>query len=212
MESQERSRLIKRTIRADDRSGRSPFNHIFEAIACGKTGFFMKNMLRLFLLLLLHVTAIPLKLKKVIPWWLLTLLPPENLKKYDFLDSSNSTNFIREPQMQKSIDLDIIRKLTDNSLEKGIVPFLRYCCSKLGRCYDLDSRSQVVKGSKFEWKTKKNVWLLLKLLEKLLPEKLTWFSMVFDFFWFCLTLSVPKKLKSMIFEILIIPQILNIDN
>lgn len=100
MESQERSRLIKRTIRADDRSGRSPFNHIFEAIACGKTGFFMKNMLRLFLLLLLHVTAIPLKLKKVIPWWLLTLLPPENLKKYDFLDSSNSTNFIREPQMQ----------------------------------------------------------------------------------------------------------------
>ena len=36
--------------------------------------------------------------------------------------------------------------------------------------------------------------------------------MVFDFFLFCLTLSVLAKLKNSIFEIPIIPQILNTNN
>ena len=36
--------------------------------------------------------------------------------------------------------------------------------------------------------------------------------MVFFLFLFCLTLSVPEKLKSTIFEISIIPQTLNINN
>ena len=36
--------------------------------------------------------------------------------------------------------------------------------------------------------------------------------MVFKFFWFCFTLSLPEKLKNSIFEMPTIPQTLNIDN
>ena len=36
--------------------------------------------------------------------------------------------------------------------------------------------------------------------------------MVFDFFWFCLTLSIPEKLKNSFFEMPIIPQTWNINN
>ena len=65
---------------------------------------------------------------------------------------------------------------------------------------------------KFSVKKQKNVWYLLQLLEKWLPYKLSRFWMVFNFFLFCLTLSVPEKLKMYIFEIPAIPQTLNINN
>ena len=61
-------------------------------------------------------------------------------------------------------------------------------------------------------KKQKNIENLLKLLEKWLTYKLRRFWMVFNFFWFCLTLSVTKKLKNSIFEMPIIPQTLNINN
>ena len=50
------------------------------------------------------------------------------------------------------------------------------------------------------------------MLEKWLTDKLRKFWMVFNFFWFCLTLSVPEKLKNSIFEMPINPQTLNINN
>ena len=61
-------------------------------------------------------------------------------------------------------------------------------------------------------KSQKNIDNLLKLLEKWLTYKLRRFWMVFNFFWFCLTLSVTKKLKNSIFEMPIITQTLNINN
>ena len=71
-------------------------------------------------------------------------------------------------------------------------------------------------GLKFQWKTKKNIWILLKLLAKWLTYKLRRFWMVFIFylffFWFCLTLSVPEKRKNSIFEMPMITQTLNINN
>ena len=57
----------------------------------------------------------------------------------------------------------------------------------------------------------KNIRILLKLLEKWLTYKLKRFSMVFNFFRFCLTISVPQKLKTLIFEMPIFPQTLNIN-
>ena len=61
-------------------------------------------------------------------------------------------------------------------------------------------------------KNQKNIRNLFKLLEKWLTYKLRRFWVVFKFFWFCLTLSVPEKLKNSIFEMPIIPQILNTNN
>ena len=61
-------------------------------------------------------------------------------------------------------------------------------------------------------KNRKNIRNLFKLLEKWLTYKLRRFWVVFKFFWFCLTLSVPEKLKNSIFEMPIIPQILNTNN
>ena len=61
-------------------------------------------------------------------------------------------------------------------------------------------------------KNRKNIRNLFKLLEKWLTYKLRMFWVVFKFFWFCLTLSVPEKLKNSIFEMPIIPQILNTNN
>ena len=54
-----------------------------------------------------------------------------------------------------------------------------------------------------------NVRLLIELYEKWLSYKLNRFWVVFNFFWVCLTLSIPEKLKNTIFEIPIIPHILN---
>ena len=68
------------------------------------------------------------------------------------------------------------------------------------------------KRIKFSVKNQKNLWYLLQLLEKWLPYKLSRFWMVFNFFLFCLTLSVPEKLKTWIFEIPVITQDLNINN
>ena len=61
-------------------------------------------------------------------------------------------------------------------------------------------------------KNQKNIQNLFKLLEKWLTYKLRRFCVVFKFFWFCLTLSVPEKLKNSIFEMPIIPQTLNTNN
>ena len=61
-------------------------------------------------------------------------------------------------------------------------------------------------------KNQKVIQNLLKLLEKWLTYKPRRFSMVFKFFWYCLTLSVPEKLKNSIFEMPIIPQTLNTNN
>ena len=52
----------------------------------------------------------------------------------------------------------------------------------------------------------------MKLVENWLTYKLKRFWMVFNFFWFCLTLSVPENLKTWIFEIPVITQDLNINN
>ena len=60
--------------------------------------------------------------------------------------------------------------------------------------------------------SQKNIRNLSKLLEKWLTYKPRRFSLVFKFFWFCLTLSVPEKLKNSIFEMPIITQNLIINN
>ena len=65
---------------------------------------------------------------------------------------------------------------------------------------------------KISVESQKNIWILLKLLETLLNYKLRKFQTVFTFFLFCLTLSVPKKLKNSIFEMPTVPQTLNINN
>ena len=67
------------------------------------------------------------------------------------------------------------------------------------------------KRVKFSVKNQKNIRLLLKLLKKLLTYKLRTFQMVSNFFFFCLTFSVPEKLKNLIFEIPITPQTLSIN-
>ena len=61
-------------------------------------------------------------------------------------------------------------------------------------------------------KNQKNVQHLLELLKKWLSCKLRRFRMIFQIFWYCITLSVLEKLKNSIFEIPIIPQTLNINN
>ena len=61
-------------------------------------------------------------------------------------------------------------------------------------------------------KNQKNIGNILILLEKWMDYKLKWFWMVFEFFWFCLTLSVRDKLKKSIFEMPTITRILNINN
>ena len=59
-------------------------------------------------------------------------------------------------------------------------------------------------------KNQKSIWLFLKWLGKWLSSKDRRFWMLLKFFWFYLTFRVPQKLKNSIFEIPIIPQILNI--
>ena len=66
--------------------------------------------------------------------------------------------------------------------------------------------------AKVSLKNQKNIRTLLTLPEKWLTYKLRRFWMVLNFFWFCLTLSVPEKLKNSIFEMPIVPQTLNINN
>ena len=61
-------------------------------------------------------------------------------------------------------------------------------------------------------KNQKNIRNLFKVLEKWLIYKLRRFWMVCNFFWFCVTLSVPQKIKNSIFEMPIILQTLNISN
>ena len=61
-------------------------------------------------------------------------------------------------------------------------------------------------------KNQKNICNLFKVLEKWLIYKLRRFWMVCNFFWFCVTLSVPQKIKNSIFEMPIILQTLNINN
>ena len=68
------------------------------------------------------------------------------------------------------------------------------------------------KGLNFSEKAKKNVELLLNLLEKWLTCKLRRSWMIFKVVSFCLTLSVLQKLKNYVFEIPIIPQTLSIIN
>ena len=58
--------------------------------------------------------------------------------------------------------------------------------------YDPHSGSLGAKGLKFQWKSKK--CSAFELLQKRMPYKLRRFRITF-FFWFCLTLSVPGKLK-----------------
>ena len=61
-------------------------------------------------------------------------------------------------------------------------------------------------------KNQKNLRILLKLLEKWLAYKFMRFWVVFHFFWFYLTLSLPKKLEKLICEMPVVPQTLNINN
>ena len=68
--------------------------------------------------------------------------------------------------------------------------------------------------AKVSAKNQKNIWTLLKLLEKWLIYKLRRFWMVFNFFFlrFSLTVSVQEKLKNSTSEMPKIPQTLNINN
>ena len=72
-----------------------------------------------------------------------------------------------------------------------------------------------VPGSKrvqFSVKSQKKCLVFVGIAWKMIVLKLRMFGIVFNFFWFCLTLPVLEKLKNSIFEIPIIPQILNINN
>ena len=101
----------------------------------------------------------------------------------------------------------IIGKLIKCSPEKLVAVFTLTVFEILlfeGRLALWSARRVPMKELNFHWKDKKSVPLLLELLRR--------FWVVFRLFWFCLSLSVLEKLKSSIFEILINPQTLNINN
>ena len=116
----------------------------------------------------------------------------------------------------KSIKLQTIRKLIKYSLKnlcKGnvysiVFEILLFKGKLVLSLFQQGTRSEMVKVLV---KNQKHI-RTLKLLEKSLTFKLRKFWMVSKFFWFCLTLSVPEKLKNPIFEMPIIPQTLNINN
>ena len=116
----------------------------------------------------------------------------------------------------KSIKLQTIRKLIKYSLKnlcKGnvysiVFEILLFKGKLVLSLFQQGTGSEMVKVLV---KNQKHI-RTLKLLEKSLTFKLRKFWMVSKFFWFCLTLSVPEKLKNPIFEMPIIPQTLNINN
>ena len=71
------------------------------------------------------------------------------------------------------------------------------------------TRSKRVKVS---LKNPKNIGNMLKFLEKWLSYKLRGFDWFWNFFWFCLAISVLEELKKSIFEMPIIIQNLNFNN
>ena len=77
--------------------------------------------------------------------------------------------------------------------------FSRYCCPKVGRHCDPPSGAQGAKGLKFQWKAKKNIDNLLKLLEKWLTYKLRRFWMVFNFFLILFNPFSNEKIKKLDF-------------
>ena len=93
-----------------------------------------------------------------------------------------------------------------------LLPFSGYCSLQVGRYCDPPSGEHGAERLKLQYKTKKNIENLLNLFGKWLTSKLRRFWVVFNFFWFCLTLSVTEKLKNSISEMPIITQTLNINN
>ena len=118
----------------------------------------------------------------------------------------------------KSINLHLIRKLIEYSLKSVSVnsmftPTVFEILLSEGR--SVISPAQRGTGSesvKVSVKKQKNIQNLLKLLEKWLNYKLRRFWTILKRLWFCLTLSIPEKLKNSIFDMPIIPQLLNINN
>ena len=115
----------------------------------------------------------------------------------------------------KSINLEIIRNLVEYSLKrflrgKFLLSPFEMLLFEVGRYYDLLCSLQGAKELNFQWKTPKNVCFFLELLEQGCLTSLGGFEWFFKKF--CLILSVLEKFKNSIFEIPIIPQILNFNN
>ena len=101
---------------------------------------------------------------------ILTLSVPEKLKNSIFLiqiisQTLNINNY--RTTSARSINLHIIRKLFECFFKNALVktkflsPFLRDCCSKVGRYYEPHSGVQGAKGLNFQGKTKKYVFCLI---------------------------------------------------
>ena len=133
----------------------------------------------------------------------LTLSVPEKLK-----NPISEIPITREPQVQSlstwmSLEslLNILLTLTCWWRQFLLLPFSRYCCSKVGRYFHPPSGVQGAKRLKFDWKIKKLFsfcWNYLKSDYLTRLGDIEWFLV---FFLFCLTLSAQAKLKSSIFEI-----------
>ena len=109
----------------------------------------------------------------------LTLSVVEKLKKLNFWDSSNSTNFnhqeLHTELSAESINLDIIRKLIEYSSKKTccwrhclLLPFSRYQCLKVHQYYHLPCWVKGVKGltlkCDFRKSEKLSCWCLQQLI------------------------------------------------
>ena len=130
------------------------------------------------------------------PWLLsLTLSGPENLK----------ISFFEMPIIPQTLNNNNLRTTNAKSINLyTIINHIKYSLKKhfLKAMFTVT----VFEILLFVERTKS-----LKLLEKWLAYKLRRFWVVFNLFWSSLTLSIPEKLKNLIFEMPIIPQTLNIN-
>ena len=138
------------------------------------------------------------------------------IEKLDFWDANKNIN--PRTTRAKSINLHTIRKLIEYSLKNVLVkaiftPSVFEILMHEGRSVlKRLSGAQGTKGLKFQWKSKKIFWICWNCLKSGWLTNLGGFQWFLIFFWFCLTLSLPGKLKNSIFEMPIIPQTLNINN
>ena len=128
------------------------------------------------------------------PWLLsLTLSGPENLK----------ISFFEMPIIPQTLNNNNLRTTNAKSINLyTVINHIKYSLKKhfLKAMFTVT----VFEILLFVERTKS-----LKLLEKWLAYKLRRFWVVFNLFWSSLTLSIPEKLKNLIFEMPIIPQTLN---
>ena len=93
----------------------------------------------------------------------------------------------------KSINLHTIRTLIQYSFLFFALTVFEMLLSEGKSVLSPAQRGTGSEGVKVSVKNQKNIRNLLEMLEKWLTYKLRKFWMVFNFFWFCLTLSVPEK-------------------